>query len=332
MKKNILCFFILFLSLFTLTGCTKQLIGADGKVTKMESTGQNLPSNIVCAPTDKDIIEKYNKTINELKDKYKKDLEAGDISKKDYKKKTENLLNLDKLPACSSFTPASGGYEGIWTTIFVKPLCWVLIKLGSLIGNYGIAIILATLLIRLIMYPITQKPAKQSELLKKAKPDLDKIEKKYRNRQDQESMMLKSQEMMNVYKKYNINPLSGCLFAFIQFPLFFAFFESLYRLPVLFEDSALGFQMSMTPINGLSSGGWYYLILPLLVGFTTYFSFRLNKGASLGEQEKTMNTMMNIMMVMITVMSFTMSSAIIFYWITNSAFTIIQNLIVKRSN
>ena len=182
------------------------------------------------------------------------------------------------------------------------------------------------------MYPLTLKTAKQSENMKKANPDIQKIEKKYAGKKDQDSMMKKNTEIMQIYKKYNINPLSGCLFGFIQIPLFFAFYESLYRLPILFEDSFLGFVLSTSPMKAIQKGNWIYLILTILVAITIYFSFKMNSGASMNEEQaKQMNMTMKIMMIMIVFMSFSMSSAIILYWITNSTFTIIQNLIVKRS-
>ena len=85
-------------------------------------------------------------------------------------------------------------------------------------------------------------------------------------------------------------------------------------------------------MKALENGNWLYLILPVLVALTTYFSFKLNSGASMNEgQAKQMKYTMGFMMVMIVVMSFSMSSAIILYWVTNSTFTIVQNLIVKRS-
>ena len=80
----------------------------------------------------------------------------------------------------------------------------------------------------------------QSENMKKAQSKLEKLESKYRNRNDQESQMMKAQEMMKIYKDYNINPMAGCLFAFIQIPLFFAFYEALYRLPVILEENFFG--------------------------------------------------------------------------------------------
>ena len=167
--------------------------------------------------------------------------------------------------------------------------------------------------------------------MKLAQDDLSKIEKKYKDKKDQQSMTMKSQEMMMIYKKYGINPMSGCLFGIIQIPLFLAFYEALYRLPVLFEDKFLVFNMASTPISAIGAGNYYYLILPIIVGVVTYFSFKLNSGANMGQdQAKQMKLMMNFMMIMIVFTSFSMSVAIILYWITNSSFTIVQNLLVKK--
>lgn len=319
---------IVLLVLFLLTGCTKQLTGVDGKTVKNEITGQVLPANILCQPTDKDNIKLYNKVMNEKEEQINKDYKDKKISKKEYEKKKSELLDISKLPVCSEYKITSGGYEGLWMTIFIKPLTWFLIQLGSLLKNYGLAIIIATIIIRLILFPLTQKNAKQSEVLKKIKPEIDKIEKKYKDKNDQQSMSLKSQEIMMLYKEHHVNPMSGCIFGLLQVPLFFAFYEALYRLPVLFEDKFLIFDMSMTPLTAITSGQIYYILLPLIVGLVTYFSFKAN-AANMGQQSQ-MKTMTIVMMVLILVTSFSMSSAIILYWITNSGFTIIQNLLVKK--
>jgi len=330
-KNNKAILIILMIMVLSLTGCTKNLKDADGKIVVNEKTGQTLPANIMCAPTDEDNLKLYKETKEALEENYSKQLEAGDISKKEYEKKVKKIVNVDDLVACKDFKVTSGGYEGIWNSIFIKPLTWLILKIGMLVKNYGLAIIIATLLIRALMYPITLKTAKQSENMKLANPELQKIEKKYSGKNDQDSMMKKSTEVMQVYKKYGINPLSGCLFSFLQIPLFFAFYESLYRLPALFEDKFLGFMMSTSPIKGMGMNHWLYLILPVLVALTTFFSFKLNSGASLNpDQEKSMKYTMIFLMVMIIFMSFSMSTAIIIYWITNSTFTIIQNLIVKK--
>ncbi len=333
MKKNKkVLVTLLIIMVLTLTGCTKNLKNADGKVVTNEKTGQTLPANIMCAPTDEENLNLYRSTKKELEEKYAEQLEKGDISKKTYEKKIDSLVDVDKLVSCKDFKVTSGGYEGIWNSIFIKPLTWLIIRIGQLVKNYGLAIIITTLLIRTVMYPVTLKTAKQSENMKKANPELSKIEKKYANKTDQQSMMQKSTEVMQVYKKYGINPMSGCLFSFIQIPLFFAFYESLYRLPILFEDTFLGFTMSTAPLKAIGLGHWIYVILPILVALATFFSFKLNSGATINpDQEKQMKYMMYSMMVMIVIMSFSMSTAIIIYWITNSSFTIVQNLLVKRS-
>lgn len=289
--------------LLLLTGCARTLNDKDNKTVQLESTGQSLIENILCQPTNEETIKLYE----------------------------SNGVDIKKLPKCTNYHITSGGYEGIWTTIFIKPLAWVIIKLGQLVNNYGLAIIIITVALRLAMMPVTKKTAMQSENMKSARPELEKLEAKYRDRNSQEDMMMKSQEMLAIYKKYNINPMSGCVFALIQIPLFFAFYESMNRLPVIFEGSFLGLNLGMSPLTALKSGEWYYLILVILVVLVTHFSFKLNKTASMNsEQDKSMALTTNIMVIFIGITSLNISTSIALYWIFNSGFTIFQNLLVKR--
>ncbi|MDD3453275.1 MAG: YidC/Oxa1 family membrane protein insertase [Bacilli bacterium] len=313
MNKKIKILVILLLTL-SLTGCTKYL-KVDNKIVQNEETGQNLTKNILCAPEDENIIVLYN----------------------EYNKKvtTENKVNLEELPKCINLNPTTGEYEGIWTTIFVKPLAWLIIQLGNILKSYGLAIIISTILIRGIMYPFTKKQALQSENLKEAQKDLNKLEQKYVNKTDSESMMQKSQEMMLIYKKFNINPLSGCLFAFIQIPLFFAFLEAINRIPVIFEENFLGlFQLGTSPfIAVFTNHQYYYLIFIILIAGATYYSFKLNSGAGIGNKagsESQMKIMTNIMVVFMTITAFSISTGIAIYWTISNLFTIVQNLLVKR--
>ncbi|MGM9849861.1 MAG: membrane protein insertase YidC [Bacilli bacterium] len=301
-NKTIKIITTLFLAI-SLTGCTKIL--KDGKQpVQNPETGQNLVSNILCQPEEKTTIDIYK----------------------------EHDFDLEKLPKCKDFKINSNGYEGLWTTLFVKPLARILLLTGGLVKNYGLAVVLLTLVIRALLLPVTKKTAMQSENMKKAKPKLDKLEQKYKGKTDQESMMQKSQEMMLIYKENNINPLSGCLFSLIQIPLFFAFYEALNRLPAIFEENFLGFQLGTSPLTAFKTGHWLYIIFPILVCLATFFSFKLNATASMSsEQEQQMKMMMNISIVFITIASFTMSTGIELYWIFNSGFTVIQNLLVKRS-
>lgn len=317
-KKLIILMVTLFLTL-TLTGCTTYVKDDKGRTVKEPTTGQTLTENILCKPKNEDVLKTYDK----------------------------NKVDISKLPDCNDFTPMSGGYSGLWETLFVKPLSYVIIKLGILFGNYGWAIIFVTLIIRLIIFPISKKSALQAENMKIAQKDLEKLEKKYKGRDSQEDQMMKAQEMMAIYKKYNINPMSGCIFAFIQLPLFLVFLESLNRLPIIFEDKFLGFNLGTTPFTALfgdslnfnhffasfGNGQWIYILLPIIVALGTYFSFKFNSGMSgnSDKQQKQMNTMINIMLVFIVFSSFVMPTSIIIYWITGNIFTIIQSELIRRS-
>lgn len=304
-NKNKIKIVLLLIILLLTTGCTKVLQDSNNKPVKNDNTGQTLTKNILCKPD-----EEKNKEIIDLYKKHK--------------------VNIDELPECDEFKITSGKYEGLWTAIFVKPLAFFLLKLGELTKNYGISVIILSLIIRLIAFPLTKKTAMQSEIMKKAQPELNRIQKKYENKTDQESMMKQNQEMMMVYKKYNINPMSGCLFAFIQLPIFIAFIEAVQRTPVIFEDEFLGLQLGTTPAIGIGSSTFYaYIILMIIIFGTTFFSFKMN---SAGNMEDPTMKMMPVMMTMMTViMAIFMPTGLGIYWVTSNIFTIIQNILVKRS-
>ena len=232
MKHKKIKILILALCVLCLTGCTKTLKDSENHVVT-NSTGQSLTENILCKPTDEATLQLYR----------------------------DNGVDVDSMVSCDEFTPMDGGYEGLWESILVKPLAFLITFTSRYVHSATLAMIIVTIAIRLALYPLTNKTAMQSELIKNATPELNRIEKKYENKTDQDSLMRKSQEMTMVYKKYNINPLSGCLFSFIQIPLLFAFLESINRLPVLYEEDFLGMQMGTTPWVGLiNQGNWIFLL------------------------------------------------------------------------
>lgn len=304
-KKNKLKIITIIMLLLLTTGCTKTLTDKDNQAVKNEKTQQTLTENIICQPTDKVSIKAYE----------------------------ENGVDLEKLPKCEDFKITSGKYEGLWTSFLVKPLAFVLLAIGKLLGftgKYALSIIIVSLAIRLIAYPVTRKTALQSELIKKAQPELNKIQKKYQGKEDQESMMKQNQEILMVYKKYNINPMSGCLFSMLQLPLFIAFFEAVQRTPALFEDKFLGLQLGTTPVAGFTTGTFYaYIILMVIIALTTFFSFKMNSTGNM--QDPSMKMMPIMMSGMIIVTALFMPSGLGIYWATSNLFTIVQNILVKRS-
>lgn len=292
---------ILLFCVFLLTGCTKFLKNSENKPVKNEETGQMITENIICRPTNKTTIEIYK----------------------------ENGIDVESLPKCSKFTPI-GNYEGLWTSLFVKPLAWVIIKIGILLKNYGLALIVTCLIIRLILYPFTKKTAMQSELIKKAQPELEKLEKKYANKTSAEDQNKKAQEMMIIYQKYKINPISGCLIAFIQLPLLLAFYEAIQRTPAIFEDKFLFFELGKTPWTAIKGGEYAYIILVVLIFVATLFSFKKTLKDQSTNQAMNMKTTLYFMLAIITYSSFTIASAVGIYWVTSNIFTIVQNIMVER--
>ena len=308
-NKKTIKILLLILSLAMLTGCTKTLTGEDKKPVKYEETGKALTENVLCRPTDENVVNIYK----------------------------ENNVDIDKLPKCETFKPFSE-YEALWTTIFVKPLAWAIINIGLLLEKIGLgkglangfAIVISCLVIRLILYPLTRKTAMQSEKLKEVQPQLEKLEKKYKDKTSEEDQKRKAEEMMAIYSKNKINPLSSCLLSFIQIPLLFAFLEAINRTPVIFENKFLKLDMGTTISHGIMSNLWYaYIIFLLLILATSYFSFRktLKDQTAMAKQ---MKGTIYFMLAMILVAAFSLPVALGIYWITSSLFTIVQNMLVER--
>ncbi len=300
MKKKVL---ILLILLIALTGCTKRMTieSENGKNKK------SYVSNILCKPETEELQNVYKNNSDKL------------------------LVEYDKLPRCSNLKINSGGYEGLWTSLFVKPLAWVIVKIGLFVKSNGLAIMIVGFLLRAIMFPLSKKSTNMSENMKKAQKDLDNLEKKYKGKEDKESLMAKSQEMMAIYKKHNISPMSGCLFAFLQLPIFFAFLEAVYRVPAFFENSFLKvFNLGTTPLEGIKSGNYWYILIVVLIIAATYFSFKNMSTSGNEEQVKQMKMMSTFMVIFISVVSFSLPTSIALYWIVSNGFTIIQNLILKK--
>ena len=179
--------------------------------------------------------------------------------------------------------------------------------------------------------PLTKKTAMQSENIKKAQPEIDRINKKYENKLDQESQLKKSQETLLVYQKYNINPMSSCLFSFLQLPIFFAFLEALYRVPAFFENNFLKvYNLGTTPLEGITSGNFWYVIVIVLIIAATYFSFKNMNVPGDEAQAKQMKMMSYFMLIFVSIVSFTLPMSIALYWIVSNGFTVVQNIIVKK--
>lgn len=311
MKNKII---ILACILLLTSGCgnSKYLKDDDNKIITYEETGQMLEKDILCLPEkDSELYKLYEKYSDQLN------------------------FSVEELPSCEEYKINSNESSGLWEFLFVKPLAFLILKLGNVVKNLGLSLIIIGLAIRIILLPFTIKSSKQTMNMKKAQPEIEKIERKYRNRTDNESLMAKSQETMMVYKKYKINPMIGCLMAFIQLPLFFAFLQAIYRVPAIYEQSLFGFSLGMTPLVGIKAGNYLYVLLLILIAISTFLSFKQTMNQTAGqtpEMQKQMKTMLYVMLVIICYASLSLPTALAFYWIVTYAFIAVQNIIINMVN
>ena len=314
---------ILLSILLLCAGCGKKDYIADesGKIVINESTGQNLQKEIFCKPSqDSKIYELYEKYEDQMKTK------------------------LSDLPECSNFNVNSNKTNSLWQFLFVKPVAFLILKLGYVFKNMGltnaylgVSLMLIGLLIRFIILPFNIKAQNQSKRMQEAAPAIQRIEKKYAGRNDQESLMMKSQETMAVYQKYHVSPFLSCLLALIQLPLFFAFLQAIYKIPAIYEGSIFSWNLGTTPSVGVFTYHNYtYIILVVLIGLTTFFSFKYSMSkqstSTLPEANNQMKVMLIVMTVFITFASLSLPTAIALYWIVTYAFIIIQTFIINLIN
>ena len=301
---------ILTIMMFLTVGCTKYVKDDNNKQVINETTGQTLTANILCKPTSDELYKIYEGNNDKLTTK------------------------LEELPSCDDFKPTDIKYQSLWESIFVKPLAWLILKLGEIVKNYGLSVIIISILIRCILIPLTKNTMAQSENMKKASKELNKLETKYANRTDNEAMMQKSQEMMMIYRKYNINPATSCLTSLIQLPLLFAFLEAINRVPAIFEGTLWNMNLGMTPSKALASGNYIYIILLVLIALSTFFSFKQAMASQPqdgnNEMMRQAKTMTYIMTFMISLASLSLPTALALYWIVNNVFGICQNFIMKK--
>ena len=227
--------------------------------------------------------------------------------------------------------------SGLWDKVFVLPLASFITLLYKLLSNnLGFAIILATAIVRLVLMPLYAKSNKSMAVMQEIQPQMQRIQKKYENKKDQASQVKMQQEMMELYKKYNYNPMAGCLLPFLQMPVFLAFYQAISRHPLIHNAAAAEF----FGINlGATATVPNYILAFVVAGLTVYSQRLMNKSmaASMnGQQNQTNNMMMKIMTYYFpfAMFSITIGTPFAFgiYFLTGSIMTIIQSLIFKRPN
>lgn len=238
-----------------------------------------------------------------------------------------------------------GVWRTLWEEVLYKPIFNTLIYFISVIPGHslGWAVILLTLLIKLILLIPNQKALKAQKKMQKVQPQLDALKKKYQN--DPQRL---AAETMEIWKKHKVSPMGSCLPILIQFPILIALFYVVkdglgFINPYLVYGGLQGFDASLiqTHFLGLDLTQVNIIILPIIIGLLQFIQMKLSVGKTLKNQTEgdaaanpmlMMNkTMVYFMPIMIAVFTASVPAAVGFYWGTSTLFGIAQQLVVNRS-
>ena len=218
-----------------------------------------------------------------------------------------------------------------WTDIIAKPLHYTLRFFNKYVNNYGVSIILLTVLIKIIFWPLTHKSYKSMKEMQKLQPLMAKIREKHKGSKEQ-----MNKELMGLYKTYKVNPMGGCLPMVIQIPVFFALFRilgnsiELRHAPFIFwindlsaPDRLFNFPFDipfMSPPYGIP-------VLTLLMGASMFLQQKMTPTPGDPTQAK----VMMFLPLIFTVMFINFPSGLVLYWLTNNLLSIGQQYRIKKS-
>jgi len=209
-----------------------------------------------------------------------------------------------------------------------EPFSWLLNVFRDLLGNYGLAIIALTILLKLCLWPLTAKATRSQKKMQALQGPMGKLKEKHKGNPQK-----LNQEMMKFYKENKVNPFAGCWPILIQIPIFLGMFwmlrsaAELYGQSFLWADD-LSEQDSITTQQGFSVN-----LLPILMVATQWFQMKLNPmqmGPEMSDAQRINAKMMRFMPFMFLIFLYFFSSALVLYWTIQNSMTILQTLITKR--
>jgi len=240
---------------------------------------------------------------------------AKEVSVLDGYEKSLNITQFDK------------GIDWGWFYWFERPIFWVLDHLFRLVGNFGVAIILLTLIVRGLMFPIAQKQFKSMAAMRVVQPKMKALQERHKD--DKATLQ---QEMMKLYQAEKINPLAGCLPMFLQVPVFYALYKVLLlsiemrHQPFVLWIRDLSAPDPLTPVNlfGLLPFEPPHMlhlgILPILLGITMWLQFRLNPQPMDEAQKQVFSIMPWVLMFVMA----PFAAGLQLYWVVSNTLTILQ--------
>jgi YidC/Oxa1 family membrane protein insertase len=208
------------------------------------------------------------------------------------------------------------GFFGPISVLFLKALWWIY----GVVGNYGLAIILLTVGIRVLLFPLQHTSTVSMRKMQKVQPLVKEIQAKYKKKKsDPQAKAKMNQEMMALYKEQGVNPMSGCLPMFVQLPILFA----LYKL--FLQAIELRHEPFMFWIQDLSAKDPYY-ITPILMTLSMWLQQRLSPQVGDPQQQR----IMRMLPIVFGIMFLQFPSGLVLYWLTNNILMIVQQKVTYR--
>jgi len=201
-----------------------------------------------------------------------------------------------------------------WLTILSQPLFWLLSKAFGLFGNWGVAIIAVTVLIKAVFYKLTESSGRSMAKMRNLQPRLKALQERYKDDKPQ-----LSQAMMEMYKREKVNPAAGCLPILIQMPFFLAFYWVLLESV---EMRQAPFALWLTDLSTRDP----FFILPLIMGGAMFFQQKLNPQVGDPVQVK----VMQVMPIIFTGFFAFFPSGLVLYWVTNTLLSIAQQWKINK--
>ncbi|KGR75453.1 membrane protein insertase YidC [Ureibacillus sinduriensis] len=222
------------------------------------------------------------------------------------------------LSGCTEFDqPISSESEGFWNEFIVWPLVSVIKYFAELLGNYAFGIIVVTIIIRLVILPLTIKQVKSSKKMQEIQPKMKELQQKYASK-DAVTQQKYQQEMMALMQNSGVNPAAGCFPVLIQMPILIGFYHAISRMnatPEIDLGTFLIFPLAEPSV-----------ILAVLAGLIQFVV--LKTGPAMDNPQ--MKVMMYIMPFMIIGFGIVLPAALSLYWVVGNIVSVVQNLVIYK--
>jgi len=209
--------------------------------------------------------------------------------------------------------------------IIDKFVVFLLKEITKVVGNYGIAIIIITILMRIIVFPLTVKQEKSMKKMRELQPEMDKIKEKYKdNPQEYQKRILEFQ------KENDINPLGGCWPILIQLPVFVALYYAFSGKTIPNDATFLWFNLKQ-PDKLFMMGNFAFNLLPILNTGVTYLQQKIMSGATKGQEgSNQLQSMMYTMPLMMLFLFYRMPSGVTLYYLVSGVLSLAQQYIIMK--